>query len=145
MKKEGIFKRIAGLTLAATMVFSLASCGGSADSGKSNAGSQSGAATSAAAGQIDTEASIAVGSTAQQFLGHFDICQLFSTECSTAAGYLLYDQLFSIGSDGKWYSDILKSYEWSTEAENQLVLIAAGFLGKQMEQYQELVILHLIH
>ena len=30
MKKEGIFKRIAGLTLAATMVFSLASCGGSA-------------------------------------------------------------------------------------------------------------------
>ena len=77
---------------------------------------------SAAAGQIDTEASIAVGSTAQQFLGHFDICQLFSTECSTAAGYLLYDQLFSIGSDGKWYSDILKSYEWSTEAENQLVL-----------------------
>ena len=122
MKKEGIFKRIAGLTLAATMVFSLASCGGSADSGKSNAGSQSGAATSAAAGQIDTEASIAVGSTAQQFLGHFDICQLFSTECSTAAGYLLYDQLFSIGSDGKWYSDILKSYEWSTEAENQLVL-----------------------
>ena len=122
MKKEGIFKRIAGLTLAATMVFSLASCGGSADSGKSNAGSQSGAATSTAAGQIDTEASIAVGSTAQQFLGHFDICQLFSTECSTAAGYLLYDQLFSIGSDGKWYSDILKSYEWSTEAENQLVL-----------------------
>ena len=27
MKKEGMFKRIAGLTLAATMMFSLASCG----------------------------------------------------------------------------------------------------------------------
>ena len=124
MKKEGIFKRVAGLTLAATMALSLASCGNSnsgAASGtdKSAAGS---ASTSAAATSYDTNASIAIGSTAQQFLGHFDICQLFSTECSTAAGYLVYDQLFSIGSDGKWYSDILKSYEWSTETENQLVL-----------------------
>ncbi len=123
MKKEGIFKRVAGLTLAATMTFSLASCGGGNAAGGTDKSATSGSAsTSAAATSYDTDASIAVGSTAQQFLGHFDICQLFSTECSTAAGYLVYDQLFSIGSDGKWYSDILKSYEWSTETENQLVL-----------------------
>ncbi len=122
MKKEGIFKRVAGLTLAASMAFSLTACGGSASSDTTAASGSTGASTSAAATSIDRDATVSVGSTAQQFLGHFDICQLFSTECSTAAGYLVYDQLFSIGSDGVWYSDILESYEWSTEVENQLVM-----------------------
>ncbi len=124
MRKKGFLKRAAGVILAATMAFSLTACGssGSAGSGSDKAASSGSASASADAGNYDTEASIAIGSTAQQFLGHFDICQLFSTECSTAAGYLVYDQLFSIGSDGKWYSDILKSYEWSEDTENQLVL-----------------------
>ena len=122
MKRKGIMKRVASLVLAATMAFSLAACGSSGSAGGGSDSSAASGSASADAGSYDTDASIAIGSTAQQFLGHFDICQLFSTECSTAAGYLVYDQLFSIGSDGKWYSDILKSYEWSEDTENQLVL-----------------------
>ena len=99
MKKS--FLRILSLTLALAMVMGLASFG------------------TALAAEDDA---IAVGSTAPQFLGHFDACQGFSTECSTAACYLLYDQLFSIGSDGVWYSDILADYGWSDEVENQMVL-----------------------
>lgn len=128
MNKQGIFKRIAGLTLAASLVFSLGACGSGNTSTPNSGGevaSNSGASSSQpeeSGSAVQTGAAIAVGSTAQQFLGHFDACQGFSTECSTAACYLLYDQLFSIGSDGVWYSDILADYYWSEDVENQLVL-----------------------
>lgn len=123
MKKQRIFQRIAGLALTAAMGLSLAGCGGTSTESPANTPS-GGANTSApaATGSIVTDASIAVGSTAQQFLGHFDASQYFSTECSTAAAYLVYDQLFSIGMDGVWYSDILADYHWSDEVDNQLVL-----------------------
>lgn len=117
MKKN----RILALALAASLTLALTSCGSSG----SSAGSGSAAATStpAASSAVDTEASIAVGSTAPQFLGHFDASQYFSTECSSAVSYLCYDQLFSIDADGNWYSDILSDYYWSKDAENQLVLV----------------------
>lgn len=60
----------------------------------------------------EAESSVSVGSTASLFVGHFDPTMYFSAECSTSATYLCYDQLFSIGTDGKWYSDILESWEW---------------------------------
>lgn len=120
MKQHGIFRRLAGLALAASMVFGLAACGNGSTSASGT--SATGGSAGSSAQTVQTDATIAVGSTAQQFLGHFDASQYFSTECSTAATYLLYDQLFSIGSDGKWYSDILSDYHWSDEVENQLVL-----------------------
>jgi ABC-type transport system substrate-binding protein len=128
------FRRLVGVLLAAAMVFSLAACGGSSsqteESGNTSAATEQTATESQAATEeeseapaaVVTDASIAVGSTAQQFLGHFDVSQYFSTECSTAAAYLLYDQLFSIDSDGVWYSDILADYHWSEDTENLLVL-----------------------
>lgn len=127
MKKRGIFKRIASLTVAGALFFVLAACGGTTSSAPSSA-SGSGAAGAASSssgneGTVVTNASVAVGSTAPQFLGHFDASQYFSTECSTAAAYLVYDQLFSIDENGTWYSDILADYYWSEEVENQLVLV----------------------
>lgn len=69
-----------------------------------------GAEASNGAGPAKT--SVSVGSTAAQFVGHFDPTMLFSTETSAPATYLCYDQLFSIGTDGEWYSDILESWQW---------------------------------
>lgn len=112
MKK---IRRIVSFLLTAVMLLSLAACG-PPSAPETDAPAESGN------GVIQNDAAIAVGSTAQQFLGHFDASQYFSTECSTVAAYLLYDQLFSIGSDGAWYSDILSDYYWSDETENLLVM-----------------------
>lgn len=119
MKKQRILSRVTSLALAAALGLSLAACGGDTSQTSTPPADSSAPAQT---GAVATDAAIAVGSTAPQFLGHFDASQYFSTECSTAATYLLYDQLFSIGSDGVWYSDILSDYYWSDEVENQLVM-----------------------
>lgn len=120
MKKQSVFKRIACLAMSAAMIFALAACSGNGTPGNSNAPS---GAPSDDQGGVPADTSVAVGSTAPQFLGHFDASQYFSTECSTAAAYLVYDQLFSIDTDGAWYSDILSDYYWSEDTENQLVMV----------------------
>lgn len=119
MKQSRALSRLASLTLAAALGLSLAAC---SSNDTPSASSPSGGSDPAQTGAVVADAAVAVGSTAPQFLGHFDASQYFSTECSTAAAYLLYDQLFSIGSDGVWYSDILSDYHWSEEVENQLVM-----------------------
>ncbi|MCD7845819.1 MAG: ABC transporter substrate-binding protein [Oscillospiraceae bacterium] len=53
-----------------------------------------------------------VGSTASQFVGHFDASGLYSNDYSRAAADLCYDALFLIDSDGEWYSNVLESCEW---------------------------------
>lgn len=138
------FKRIGALLLALVMVFALAACGGTdgkqTDTGDDGAGSASktdaevneeitsggnrdeDANMEDSAAAADTEAAISVGANTMGFLGHFDVSGLFSTELSSVAAGLVYDQLFSIGSDGRWYSDVLSDWYWSEEVENQLVL-----------------------
>ncbi len=136
------FKRIVCLMLALVMVFALAACGGKTND---NAGTTTGgndtkdnssvndeiasggnrdtdATIEDSGANADTEASIAVGANTAGFLGHFDVSGLFSSELAAVATALVYDQLFSIGSDGRWYSDILTDWHWSDEVENQLVL-----------------------
>ncbi len=135
------FKRIVCLMLALVMVFALAACGGNADTGAgTNAGADdtdkgsvndeitsggnrdADATIEESGANADTEASISVGANTPGFLGHFDVSGLFSSELAAVATALVYDQLFSIGSDGRWYSDILTDWHWSDEVENQLVL-----------------------
>lgn len=125
MKKQGTLRRIASLALCAVLVFALTACGGDTPTDSPAPGSSAPAASTPAGneGEVQTNASIAVGSTAPQFLGHFDASQYFSTECSTAAAYLVYDQLFSIDETGVWYSDILSDYYWSEDVDNQLVMV----------------------
>lgn len=137
-------KRIVALLLALVMVFALAACGGTEDK-KTDDGSVSvdntpktddevnqeitsggnrdeDASLEDSSATADTEAEIAVGANTMGFLGHFDVSGLFSSELSAVAASLVYDQLFSIGSDGRWYSDILTDWYWSEDVENQLVL-----------------------
>ena len=126
-KKRSVSKLVC-LILAFAMLFSLAAY---ASEGSDNLNSNVGDASAAVKG-----GSIAVGSTAPAFLGHFDGTQMAGTNISGVAKNLIYDSVFIMGVDGTYTSNILSDWYWSDEVENQLVLVLKDYVyfasGDQM-------------
>lgn len=119
-------KKTLALLLALVMLLALVACGGSS-AGDSGAATENTVDDTAVISESTEEhiaaTTVTIGSTDSNFVGHFDSGGAFSMENSYPASYLVYDNALYVDPyTGEWASDILKSWGWSDETENLMVL-----------------------